>query len=125
MANRLQFVASEALRECGFEATREAVNFVTASMAGEGVTSHSDNERLVSAATRAMAAFGSKFKGVDLAAALRGSNRSATAKTEPSGQSCPRCGMPMVVASVMNRKVSYCMGDCHIALPFKPGEEPA
>lgn len=125
MANKLQFIASEALKACGCEVTRESVNFVTASMVGDGVNDRSSDASIISAATRAMEAYSSKFKGIKLSEVMRGAERAVTAKTVPSGHSCPRCGKPMVVASVMTRKVSYCMGDCHIALPFKKGEEPA
>lgn len=114
---RLQLTAITALRKNGFKATKENVDRIVSSMVVAGVDNNSSVDSLASTATLALNAF-AKFKGTSMLSKTV-KEPIVTAKYEQCGMSCPRCGRPMVFANVKTRKVAYCLGDCHIALPFK------
>lgn len=114
---RLQLTAITALRNKGYKATKENVDRIVSSMVVAGATNDSSIDSLASTVTLAINSF-AKFKGTSLLSKTVKEPR-ITAKYEQCGMSCPRCGRPMVFANVRTRKVAYCLGDCHIALPFK------
>lgn len=114
--NTLQLTAMTALRQEGYKATKENVDRIVSSMVVAGATNNSSVDSLVKTATLAINSF-AKFKGTQLLS--KSVKESVTAKYEQCGMTCPRCGRPMVFANIKTRKVGYCLGDCHIALPFK------
>lgn len=115
---RLQLTAVTALRKEGLLATKENVNRIVSSMVVAGANNDSSIKVLAETANIAVESF-NKFKGTKLLSNSVKDKTKTTAKYEQCGMSCPRCGRPMVYADIRTRKVGYCIGDCHIALPFK------
>jgi len=116
--NTLQKAAMLEIRKKGKPATREAVTRVVASMISVGVTSSSKEEDINRVAKIAASSY-SKFKGTNLLAVKRTANVVEKTKHNPSGTTCPRCHLPMVIADTKTRPVSYCTNGCRIALPFE------
>ena len=114
---KLQLTAITALRQEGYKATKENVDRIVSSMVIAGATNNSSIETLVKYSNIALSSF-AKFKGTNLLSKTVKESE-ITSKYEQCGMSCPRCGRPMVYAKIRTRPVAYCIGDCHIALPFK------
>ena len=115
---RLQLTAVTALKKEGYKPNQENINKIVSSMVVAGATNDSSVTTLAETAVIAVESFG-KFKGTNLLSRTVKDEVKTTAKYEQCGMSCPRCGKPMVFANLRTRKCAYCIGDCHIALPFK------
>ncbi len=116
--SNLHKAAMVELRKQGNSATREAVTRVVASMVSAGVSSFSKEEDIDRVARIAANSY-SKFKGTNLLAVKKTASVVENTKHNPSGTTCPRCHLPMVVVDTKTRPVSYCTNGCRIALPFE------
>jgi len=118
-------IAEQVMKKKGIEVTKERLNSVVASMRVSGV--NANDEKAVMACASVAIESSMRFDYSKVLNKKIPVKAKETPKVAPNlkftGKDCPRCGKPMVLASIMNRDVSYCTNGCNIALPFPVGSK--
>ena len=118
----LREAAINALKKKNIEPTTDRVNAVVASLRIAKIDL--DSPESVTASADFAVDSSMKFDGSNLLKNLQAqvSNKKPVVPNKNlnlCGQSCPRCGKPLVYATIAGpRQVAYCTNGCNIVVPF-------